>query len=148
MEERRRLLTGLGGEVGWALRPKQPLEDGTNLYQKPTPKQDKGGGIDPPPRALACGLEDDAAGRHLPPRRLSFSVPPLALNTRETRGWFFAVKTKNEKLLRLHLLYDTMCLSFERDKRALGLLACRQKRFICGPGRKENVNDSRRNCGR
>ena len=33
--------------MGWALRPKQPLEDGTNLYQKPTPKQDKGGGIIP-----------------------------------------------------------------------------------------------------
>lgn len=64
------LLTGLGGEVGWALRPKQPLEDGTNLYQKPTPKQDKKVGINPPPRALACGLEDDAAGRHLPPRRI------------------------------------------------------------------------------
>lgn len=81
------LLTGLGGEVGWALRPKQPLEDGTNLYQKPTPKQDKGGGINPPPRALACGLENDAAGRQIaaPPRsvfRLS-----LACNTRETRGF-------------------------------------------------------------
>ena len=81
------LLTGLGGEVGWALRPKQPSEDGTNLYQKPTPKQDKGGGINPPPRALACGLENDAAGRQFaaPPRsvfRLS-----LACNTRETRGF-------------------------------------------------------------
>lgn len=69
------LLTGLGGEVGWALRPKQPLEDGTNLYQKPTPKQDKGGGIDPPPRALACGLEHDAAGRQMPPRRIPSSAP-------------------------------------------------------------------------
>ena len=81
------LLTDFGGEVGWALRPKQPLEDGTNLYQKPTPKQDKGGGINPPPRALACGLENDAAGRQIaaPPRsvfRLS-----LACNTRETRGF-------------------------------------------------------------
>ena len=76
------LLTGLGGEVGWALRPKQPLEDGTNLYQKPTPKQDKGGGIDPPPRALACGLEYDAAGRQMPPRR----IPSLASRSPTTRG--------------------------------------------------------------
>ena len=76
------LLTGLGGEVGWALRPKQPLEDGTNLYQKPTPKQDKGGGINPPPRALACGLQDDAAGRLLPPRRF----PSPALRLLATRG--------------------------------------------------------------
>ena len=37
-------LMDFGGEVGWALRPKQPLEDGTNLYQKPTPKQDKESG--------------------------------------------------------------------------------------------------------
>ena len=76
------LLTGLGGEVGWALRPKQPLEDGTNLYQKPTPKQDKGGGIDPPPRALACGLEYDAAGRQMPPRR----IPSSASRSLATRG--------------------------------------------------------------
>ena len=81
------LLTGLGGEVGWALRPKQPFEGGTNVYPKPTPKQDKGGGINPPPMALACGLEDGAAGRQIaaPPRsvfRLS-----LACNTRETRGF-------------------------------------------------------------
>lgn len=70
------LLTGLGGEVGWALRPKQPLEDGTNLYQKPTPKQDKGGGINPPPMALACGLENDAAGGECRPA--AFRLPPLA----------------------------------------------------------------------
>lgn len=46
------------------------------------PKQDKGGGIIPPPRALACGLEDDAAGRHLPPRR----IPSPAFRSLATRG--------------------------------------------------------------
>ena len=84
---RARFLTGLGGEVGWALRPKQPLEDGTNLYQKPTPKQDKGGGINPPPRALACGLENDAAGRQIAAPPHSVSRLPLTYNTRETRVW-------------------------------------------------------------
>ena len=72
---------------GYKKNAEQPFEDGMNLYQKPTPKQDKGGGINPPPRALACGLENDAAGRQFaaPPRsvfRLS-----LACNTRETRGF-------------------------------------------------------------
>ena len=66
---------------------KQIPRVGTKLPQKPMPKQDKGGGINPPPRALACGLENDAAGRQFaaPPRsvfRLS-----LACNTRETRGF-------------------------------------------------------------
>ena len=79
------LLTGLGGEVGWALRPKQPLEDGTNLYQKPTPKQDKGGGINPPPRELASVLADSAAGRQNAASLLALLRLLLALNTRETR---------------------------------------------------------------
>ena len=66
---------------------KQRPKSGTKIQQKPMPKQDKGGGINPPPRALACGLENDAAGRQFaaPPRsvfRLS-----LACNTRETRGF-------------------------------------------------------------
>ena len=69
------VLAGFGGEVGWALRPKQPLEDGTNVYQKPMPKRDKGGGINPPPRALACGLRDDAVGWFLPPRRIPSPAP-------------------------------------------------------------------------
>lgn len=55
------------------------------MYQKPMPKQDKGGGINPPPRALACGLEDDAAGRHNAATSLALFRPLLALNTRETR---------------------------------------------------------------
>lgn len=59
------LLTGLGGEVGWALRPKQPLEVGTNLYQKPTPKQDKGGGINPPPNSLAVARSQHAGNPRL-----------------------------------------------------------------------------------
>ena len=54
----------------------------TKLPQKPMPKQDKSGGINPPPRALACGLEDDAAGRHSPPRR----IPYPALRSLATRG--------------------------------------------------------------
>ena len=52
------------------------------MYQKPMPKQDKGGGINPPPMALACGLEDGAAGRHSPPRR----IPSLASRSATTRG--------------------------------------------------------------
>ena len=52
------------------------------MYQKSTPKQDKGGGINPPPRALACGLEDDAAGRHSPPRRF----PSFVLRSLITSG--------------------------------------------------------------
>lgn len=32
---------GFGSEVGWTSRSEQLFEDGTNLYQKPTPKQDK-----------------------------------------------------------------------------------------------------------
>ena len=47
VRERRRLLTVFGSEGGGVLRPKRPLRDGTNLYQKPMPKQDKGGGITP-----------------------------------------------------------------------------------------------------
>ena len=44
MEERRRLLTVFGGEGGWAPHSERPFEDGTNLYQKPTPKQVKESG--------------------------------------------------------------------------------------------------------
>ena len=75
-------MTDFGGEGGWAPHSERPFEDGTNLYQKPTPKQDKGGGINPPPRALACGLENDAAGRLLPPRR----IPLSASRSFATRG--------------------------------------------------------------
>ena len=57
---------------------KQIPRVGTKLPQKPMPKQDKGGGIDPPPRALACGLEYDAAGRQMPPRRIP-SLPYAGL---------------------------------------------------------------------
>ena len=76
------VLMVFGGKGGCALRPKQPFEGGTNVYPKPMPKQDKGGGIDPPPRALACGLDDDAAGRRLPPLR----IPSPALRLLATRG--------------------------------------------------------------
>ena len=66
MEERRRLLTVFGGEGGWAPHSERPFEDGTNLYQKPTPKQDKVGGIHRlrmkadagNPRFLVCGTEE------------------------------------------------------------------------------------------
>ena len=61
---------------------KQIPRVGTKLPQKPMPKQDKGGGINPPPMALACGLLDDAAGRLLPPRR----IPSPALRSLKTRG--------------------------------------------------------------
>ena len=61
---------------------KQRPRSGTKMQQKPMPKQDKGGGINPPPRALACGLEDGAAGRHSPPRR----IPSLASRSPTTRG--------------------------------------------------------------
>ena len=40
-------MTVFGGEVGWASRSEQPFGGGTNLYQKPMPKQDKEGGIIP-----------------------------------------------------------------------------------------------------
>ena len=55
-EERRRFLTVFGGEVGWVSRSEQPFGGGTNLYQKPMPKQDKGVGFFPPPRVLAMSL--------------------------------------------------------------------------------------------
>ena len=80
-------LMDFGGEVGWALRPKQPLEDGTNLYQKPTPKQDKGGGIFPTAESARfcpwkrCGGAANAAPPH------SVFRLSLAYNTRETRGF-------------------------------------------------------------
>ena len=61
---------------------KQIPRVGTKLPQKPMPKQDKGGGINPPPRALACGLEYDAAGRQMPPRR----IPSSASRSLATRG--------------------------------------------------------------
>ena len=37
-------MTDFGGEGGWAPHSERPFEDGTNLYQKPTPKQDKESG--------------------------------------------------------------------------------------------------------
>ena len=54
-----------------------PWDNSTIFYQ-----QDKGGGINPPPMALACGLKDGAAGRHSPPRR----IPSLASRSPTTRG--------------------------------------------------------------
>ena len=69
---------------------------GTKMQQKPMPKQDKGGGINPPPRELACGLEGGAAGRLLPPRR----IPSPALRSLATRGKpAFGVKGKVERNL-------------------------------------------------
>ena len=63
---------------------------GRNIYQKPMPKQDKGGGINPPPRELACGLEGGAAGRQNAASLLALLRLLLALNTRETRVWNFS----------------------------------------------------------
>lgn len=41
----------------------QPLEGGTNLYQKPMPKQDKGGGIFPTAEsARFCPYKQQATG--------------------------------------------------------------------------------------
>lgn len=64
---------------------KQIPRVGTKLPQKPMPKQDKGGGIDPPPRALASVLTSSKQrGGKTPPRCLLLR-PLLALNPRETR---------------------------------------------------------------
>ena len=70
------------------------------MYQKPMPKQDKGSGINPPPRALACGLEDDAAGRHLPPRR----IPSPASRSLATRGKPAFVERGG--------IYECLCIQF------------------------------------
>ena len=56
---------------------------GRNMYQKPMPKQDKGGGIFPTAEvARHVLISSKQRGGRLPPRR---AVLPLARNTRETR---------------------------------------------------------------
>ena len=63
------------------------LEMGRNAYQKPTPKQDKGGGIIPTAEGARIVLTSSKQrGGILPPRCLLLR-PLLALNTRETRVW-------------------------------------------------------------
>ena len=47
---------------------------GTKIQQKPMPKQDKGGGIIPPPRRLREGFKRLRRGGILPPRRVSVSL--------------------------------------------------------------------------
>ena len=73
--------------MGWALRPKQPLEDGTNLYQKPMPKQDKGGGIIPTGEGALFWPWERHGEVPFVASPLAVSRPSLAFNKRETRVW-------------------------------------------------------------
>ena len=57
------------------------------MYQKPMPKQDKGGGINLTAEGARVVRTNSAAGRQIAAPLLALFRPSLALNTRETRVW-------------------------------------------------------------
>lgn len=62
------------------------------MYQKPMPKQDKGGGIIPTAESARFWPWERHGEVPFVASPLAVSRPSLALNTRETRGWCFMLQ--------------------------------------------------------